>query len=320
VWLGKDSYIFRSFKMKRSFRKAGFTLLEVLMVVAMLAIVGGAIITSYGGLEDKAAKGTATHTIAAVTEAFLVYQSTEGGLPNNLETMAAATPTAPAYQAAELDNSANAVTAEELAGNLRPDKLPGKFGMQTAAAGHIAALKAAGITKIRYMDLKGNDETVADLDIKAADGTDATAVGALSGISIPQHAFEAPRPGNGRNRGRGFYLNLNADPAPTPKLAYWGDARADGTTPGGYNVIKVGGQQNHILVGLGLGNASNLVGEGVFTNLQHAPYYGNVAKHQYNHYIALIDVASSPAKLVAILDSRGDFLDEEFAEATGQKP
>ena len=64
----------------------------------------------------------------------------------------------------------------------------------------------------------------------------------------------------------------------------------------------------------------NLLGEGVFTNLQHAPYYGNVAKHQYNHYIALIDVASSPAKLVAILDSRGDFLDEEFAEATGQKP
>ena len=57
--------------MKRSLRKAGFTLLEVLMVVAMLAIVGGAIITSYGGLEDKAAKGTATHSIAAITEAFL---------------------------------------------------------------------------------------------------------------------------------------------------------------------------------------------------------------------------------------------------------
>ena len=68
--------------MKRSLRKAGFTLLEVLMVVAMLAIVGGAIITSYGGLEDKAAKGTATHAIAAITEAFwymiqqkVVYQT-----------------------------------------------------------------------------------------------------------------------------------------------------------------------------------------------------------------------------------------------------
>ncbi|HCA49733.1 MAG TPA: hypothetical protein DEP12_04935, partial [Planctomycetaceae bacterium] len=292
--------------MKRSLRKAGFTLLEVLMVVAMLAIVGGAIITSYGGLEDKAAKGTATHTIAAITEAFLVYDSTEGGLPNNLETMAAATPTSPTYVAAELDNRADAVTGEEMAGNLKPDKLPKKFGLHTASADHISALVAAGITKIRYMDAKGNNETTDDLDIKAADGSNATQVGPLSQISIPQHAFEAPRPGDGRNRGRGFYLNLVADPAPTPKLMYWGAAKADGTTAGGYDVIKVGGLNNQILVGMGLGNASNLVGEGVFTNLQHAPYYGNVAKNQYNHYIALIDVASSPAKLVAILDSRGD--------------
>ena len=307
--------------MKRSFRKAGFTLLEVLMVVAMLAIVGGAIITSYGGLEDKAAKGTATHTIAAVTEAFLVYQSTEGGLPNNLETLAAATPTAPAYQAAELDNSADAVTDEEMALFLKQDKLPGKFGLNTADAGHISALVAAGITKIRYLDKKGNNTVQQVLDIKNANGNPAE-VGPLASISIPQHAFEAPRTGLNkvRNRGRGFYLNLAAATPPTPKLMYWGDAKADGTTAGGYDVIKVGGQTNQILVGLGLGNASNLVGEGVFTNLQHAPYYGNVAKHEYNHYIALIDVASSPAKLVAILDSRGDFLDEEFAEATGQKP
>ena len=199
-------------------------------------------------------------------------------------------------------------------------KLTAKFGLHTASADHINALVAAGISKLRYMDAKGNDETVATLDIKAADGSNATQVGPLSAISIPQHAFEAPRPGDGRNRGRGYYLNLAADPAPTPKLMYWGAAKADGTTAGGYDVIKVGGQTNQILVGMGLGNASNLVGEGVFTNLQHAPYYGNVAKHQYNHYIALIDVASSPARLVAVVDSRGDFLDEEFAEATGQKP
>ncbi|MBK95120.1 MAG: hypothetical protein CMJ79_05315 [Planctomycetaceae bacterium] len=309
--------------MKRSMKKAGFTLLEVLMVVAMLAIVGGAIITSYGGLEDKAAKGTATHSIAAITEAFLVYDSTEGGLPNNLETMAAATPTNPTYIAAELDNSADAVTDEEMALFLKQDKLPKKFGLKTATADHISALVAAGITKIRYLDKKGNNTAEALLDIKNANGNPAT-VGPLAQISIPQHAFEAPRTGLNkvRNRGRGFYLNLNA--APTPKLMYWGDAgAAEGNVigpAGGYDVIKVGGQTNQILVGLGLGNASNLVGEGVFTNLQHAPYYGNVAKHEYNHYIALIDVASSPAKLVAILDSRGDFLDEEFAEATGQKP
>ena len=43
-------------------KQLGFTLLEVLMVVAMLAIVGGAIITNHGGLRDyKAATGTSAH-------------------------------------------------------------------------------------------------------------------------------------------------------------------------------------------------------------------------------------------------------------------
>ena len=65
-------------------KQVGFTLLEVLMVVAMLAIVGGAIITSYGGLERIASSGTAAHTISGVHNAFRVYLKTEQALPNNL--------------------------------------------------------------------------------------------------------------------------------------------------------------------------------------------------------------------------------------------
>ena len=117
-------------KRMRNRRASGFTLLEVLMVVAMLAIVGGAIITSYGGLEDKAAKGSATHTIAAVEEAFRVFAATEGGLPDNLESMLAATPTTPAYVAAEADNGAAAASAPAaaVAANLGA-KIAGKCDM-----------------------------------------------------------------------------------------------------------------------------------------------------------------------------------------------
>lgn len=290
--------------MKKINKRPGFTLLEVLMVVAMLAIVGGAIITSYGGLEDKAAKGTATHTIAAVEESFRLFDATEGVLPNNLESLIAATPDTPVYQAAELDNSATDATGGVQAGLLGA-KLAGKF---TYVDTDPAALIAAGINKIRYLDLKGNGAG-GTLDIKDADG-DATTVGNIADITIPQHAFEAPRPGN-KNRGRGYYVNAVA--GTTIPLAVW--------SPGdnGYNNVKVGGTPTAVLVGLGLGNASSLVGGGTFANLGHAPFYGNVAKHQYNHYIALIDISVSPAQLVAVLDSRGDFLDEEFAEATGQK-
>ena len=290
--------------MKKNNKKTGFTLLEVLMVVAMLAIVGGAIITSYGGLEDKAAKGTATHTIAAVEEAFRLFDATEGGLPNNLESLIAATPDTPVYQAGELDNAATDASGGVSAGLLGA-KIAGKF---TYVDTDPAALVAAGITKIRYLDLKGNGAG-GTLDIKDADG-DATTVGNLADITIPQHAFEAPRPGN-KNRGRGYYVN--AAGGTTIPLAVW----SPGTN--GYNNVKVGGTPTSVLVGLGLGNSSTLVGGGVFANLGHAPFYGNVAKNEYNHYVALIDINVSPAKIVAIVDSRGDFLDEEFAEATGQK-
>jgi prepilin-type N-terminal cleavage/methylation domain-containing protein len=290
--------------MKKNNKKTGFTLLEVLMVVAMLAIVGGAIITSYGGLEDKAAKGTATHTIAAVEEAFRLFDATEGGLPNNLESLIAATPDTPVYQAGELDNAATDASGGVSAGLLGA-KIAGKF---TYVDTDPAALVAAGITKIRYLDLKGNGAG-GTLDIKDADG-DATTVGSLADITIPQHAFEAPRPGN-KNRGRGYYVN--AAGGTTIPLAVW----SPGTN--GYNNVKVGGTPTSVLVGLGLGNSSTLCGGGVFANLGHAPFYGNVAKNEYNHYVALIDISVSPAKVVAIVDSRGDFLDEEFAEATGQK-
>lgn len=290
--------------MKKKNKKTGFTLLEVLMVVAMLAIVGGAIITSYGGLEDKAAKGTATHTIAAVEEAFRLFDATEGGLPNNLESLIAATPDTPVYQAGELDNAATDASGGVSAGLLGA-KIAGKF---TYVDTDPAALVAAGITKIRYLDLKGNGAG-GTLDIKDADG-DATTVGSLADITIPQHAFEAPRPGN-KNRGRGYYVN--AAGGTTIPLAVW----SPGTN--GYNNVKVGGTPTSVLVGLGLGNSSTLCGGGVFANLGHAPFYGNVAKNEYNHYVALIDISVSPAKVVAIVDSRGDFLDEEFAEATGQK-
>ena len=285
-------------------KNSGFTLLEVLMVIAMLAIVGGAIITSYGGLEDKAAKGTAIHSIAAVEEAFRLFAATEGGLPDNLESLVAATPTSPTYVAALLDNSATDATGGVSAG-LLGTKIAGKF---TYVDTDPANLVAAGMTKIRYLDLKGNGAG-GTLDIKDADGN-ATTVGNILDITNPAHAFEAPRPTN-KNRGRGYFVNLVA--GTTVPMAVW----APGNN--GYNNVKVGGNPGSVLVGLGLGNASSLIGDGVFTNLGHAPFYGNVAKHEYNHYVALVDISVSPAKLIAVLDSRGDFLDEEFAESTGQK-
>ena len=71
-------------------RQQGFTLLELLVVVALLAIIGGATLASLDGFEQKASQGTATHTIAAVEEGLRVYEVSEQRLPSDLESLACA--------------------------------------------------------------------------------------------------------------------------------------------------------------------------------------------------------------------------------------
>jgi prepilin-type N-terminal cleavage/methylation domain-containing protein len=334
---------------KRLKKKNAFTLLELLIVVAILAIIGGGMIAAYDGLEENASQASSTRDIAALDQAMRTFKVQEGSLPNNLESLIAAVPTTPAYSVTRLDSSVTAVTAPVAAAVLG-SKLAGKFTVTTITGDQAANLAEAGITEIRYIDVAGNDGLEADLNILAADGNDATNVGDIADIDIPAHAFEAPRPGNRRNRGRGFYLDMGPTitqaTADSKDLAIADVALGDSngiidsaeaqlafdaafTTAsipvavwnagGGYNNVKVGAAADAVLVAFGIGNSSSLVSGTSDVGLAHAPYYANVAKNHYNHYIALVDVNQKPAKLVAIVDSRGDFLDEEYAESTDQK-
>ena len=291
-------------------KQLGFTLLEVLMVVAMLAIVGGAIITNYAGLQDKAAAGTSAHSLSGLANAFTVFQVTEGALPNNLESLLAATPTTPAFEADIPDNAAEGATAGAFAAHLS-SSLQGKF---TVTDVNPEPLLDAGITMIRYMDLKGNNTSDGDhaLDIKGADGLP-TAVENVLEMDIPGHAFELPLSTDG-NRGRGYHVEVPAvvTAGGTIPMAVWnaGD--------NGYNNLLVGGSKTSVLVGLGIGDASSLVGGGTFTNLGDAPFHGGVARNQYNHYVALIDVSVEPARFVGVVCPNGHIIDSEFAESQGQ--
>ena len=297
--------------MKHSGNKQyGFTLLEVLMVVAMLAIVGGAIITSYGGLEQKAAVSTGVHSLAGVKNAITVYQVTEESLPNNMESLIAATPTNPVFEADIPDNAAEGATAEAFAAHLS-SSLQSKF---TITPIDPEPLLDAGITMIRYMDLAGNATTDGDHDlaIKGADGQP-TAVENVLEMDIPGHAFEIPLSTDG-NRGRGYHVEVPAvvTAGGNIPMAVWnaGD--------NGYNNLLVGGTKTSVLVALGIGDASSLVGGGTFTNLGDAPFHGGVAKNQYNHYVALIDVSVEPARFVGVVCPNGHMIDSEFAESRGQ--
>jgi len=306
-------------------RKSGFTLLELLVVVAILAIIGGGMLVAFDGLDSQAAKGVATNSIASVNQTARTFSVIERRMPDNLETLLAGTPsTTPGYVASEFDFVADDVTSVEQAG-LLGSKLAGKFGVRTLTPDQVQNLIDAGVTRLRYLDLEGNDDTTSDLTITAADGTVATNVGPISQISIPQHAFEPPRPGDGRNRGRGYALDLTAADPASVELAVWSDQDPSAPTDL-YNNQKVGARPDAVLVMLGVGNKSDIVsadddGLGAVGNARFAsaPFYGDVAKNEYNHYILLVDVNQNPARIITVVDPRGDFLDEEFAETTGQK-
>jgi len=323
-------------KNQRYNRQGGFTLLELLIVVAILAIIGGALLAAYSGLTGIAANGVATNTISSTSQAMQTFKAVERSYPDGLESLIAATPVGAAHSVPEADSLATSVTSGALT-NMLGSKLAGKLGVADLSFAQVKSLEAAGIETMRYIDILGDDEEIATLTILAADGDPAANVGPLSEISIPTHAFDSPRPGDGRNRGRGFALNLNAvlagqaetaDAAASGVPAAIWDMSADDNTTGtfadleidGYDNVKVTANPEAILVALGIGNFSQLVNtDSNVKYLGNAPIYGKVDRNEYAHYIALFDVSGDEAQFVAVIDSRGDFLDEEFAEATGQK-
>lgn len=325
----------------------GFTLLEMLVVVGIIAVIGGAMISSFGGQEAKAGRGVATQTLAGVESAMRINVAVNGVLPNNLESLVcldsalAAHPTGAAVIDGPPPSPFTAGAASKFGGL---SDLPGvggglgagiaiKFNLREIPSGMGTALIQAGIASLRYAEGESCDtDPATPAALKGPAGAPFPQA-SLAAIDIPNHAFEEPRPGTlgQHNRGRGFARTVDFAGATTPALLVW-----DRGPVNGYNNVKVGGGPDDVLIGLGLGNASDAVGdEGA--PFAKAPFYGGqLARDKYSHYVLLVKVGrdidgdlttvlpvdhfpASVATLVAVVDPRGDFLDEEMAEFTGQK-
>lgn len=334
-------------------KQGGFTLLELLVVVGIMAVLGGAMISSFGGQEEKAARGAATQTIAGIEDALRIYKSVNDVLPADMESLAclpqgldtAALAALTANNTASTDGSTaiditqsykfgGQTNASGFGGGLGK-KVADKFDLLKLTSETATALQDAGIVSARYAETAACDNPVADGNT-ATDATQGgnTVTGDLVGISIPTHAFEDFREGTGRNRGRGFSQSIATD---VPVMVW--KAGNDG-----YNNTKLGAGATDVLIGLGIGQASDLVG-GINSPFAKAPFYGQVGKDKYSHYIALVNIGSTEptaatsvldmidesdsnansaliegaAFVQAVIDPRGDFLDEEVAEFSGQK-
>jgi prepilin-type N-terminal cleavage/methylation domain-containing protein len=329
-----------SINARHSKSSSGFTLLELLVVVAVIAIIGGAMISSLGGQTTKAARGVATGSIAGVENAVRIFNAIEGELPNELESLVCLDagltdhPTAVQNRSSQASEVAGS-QATKFGGASNNNQEGGGLGLKVADKFDLllidnSALVAAGMSSLRYAELLSCDTDVATQNTAStADNGAAFPAASLALLNIPSHAFEDPRTGSGRNRGRGFSKPLTDTAASNVSaLMVW---KNGGTA--GYNNVKVGAGSNDVLVGLGVGQASELV-TGAAAQFGKAPYYGDLAKDKYPHYILLVKIGedldndltdltdftpAGAASIKAVVDARGDFLDEEFAEFTGQK-
>ena len=337
--------------MKKTMKKSYFTLLELLIVVAILAIIAGGVVSSFTNIEENAAQSQAARDIAAVDNALQIFAAFESGIPDNVDTLlqsdiSSATPTADASSgdtfvdvtelgtvrvASAIDN--RSITAFD--GSNAGGGLAGKVTPRFLTTQQVENLQDAGLSTVRFIDATLDDNDSSTTGDAFVFGTAAAPTGdyLIDSMDIPQNYFDAPRSNTG-NRGRGFAVDVSvtaATVAANVEFAVWsgqttgnddgGQADNSGVQPTAlYNNAKVGAKPNAVLVAFGLGSTNSLVGKDAKYGLTSGmPYYANVEQNEYNNYIMLVDVTQRPAKVVAVIDSKGDFRAEEFSEYLDQK-
>lgn len=312
-------------------KQGGFTLLELLVVVAILAIIAGAVISSLDGQEELAAQKTTVHTMAALESGLKVYNVSQKRLiPGNLDSLLTTDETPDTNDGSltaagvaggnsvVLGNPNNSNVAR-VGGGLTADLADNLF-VATITSGAVGyeKLKDAGLTSLRYAYAN-----VADDDETTTVTVDSVTFGdeELVEVTKPNLIFRTPLiEDNEWEYGAGAEVDFT-DNDEDMKIAILEEAG------------EITGDENDIVAVFGIGSDSDLIGDIV----ARAPADGNAGPDKYGHYSMAVKIATcdvenvdcedptnwqendEPAQVVAILDAGGDAYDDEVAEARGNE-
>jgi len=282
-------------ELKAKFRKLkgkqrGFTLLELLVVVAILAAIAG---TATLALQDTDARAAAAAHVAMMDElnkGIRTYKALNKEFPNNFDSLMMATTDTPDLTdlgtvgfAGTVDDAAAATPVqvfgnEELAGVGYENPLIAIEDVELVQtpAGVVEAMGEVGLTSVRVVDTTATpDDSV---------GLNCTNLPEL--ISGRTNAVVAGNIFVGATvNGCGVTANI----VDNAYLPYWtgGSERITGTAEDDTAYDTAG---NRAFLALGVGPASNLFDTTTLGGMTSVPVYRHVSADQYNRFIAIYAV------------------------------
>jgi prepilin-type N-terminal cleavage/methylation domain-containing protein len=298
--------------LKLKLKQGGFTLLELLVVVAILAAIAG---TASIALQDTDARAAAAAHVAMMDElnkGIRTYRVlNKNTLPNNYDSLLVSSAT---------------VTSAAVTGSVISIAAIDDVSPVALTADMVGVLDAGGITALQYVDA-----TLASVD---ADGiatttlcTDANLraiVGSRANHYVAGNIFLTPS-GNGCGTAHTLVAGDTA--------AFWtgGQERIIGqpTTLVEFDGTNLATATGKAFMAVGLGPASNLFNANELGGMTSVPVYRHVSATEYNRFIALFDLgsfdgsgsitASDQVVLAGVVDGAGDTKEEELGEWDGSR-
>lgn len=309
--------------MKRINKQGGFTLLELLVVVAIIAIIAGAVISAISGQEERAGQGVALHTMGALENSVRQFDVLNGGLPSGLDSLVCAdltttTNTGTLTNEEVLGASSGDADGDGVLDGGLADGLVGKVLLRDIPDFAAANVIAAGITSLRYAELDACDDDEATTNTI---GTATVGDDEIAEVLANTLFWDAEAGGAGAD------VSLAANQvAPVVILSDPTDI----------------GQADDTVVGVfGVGNFSEMSTSDNVNVISRGPVDGNVDGdgQYYSHFSIAIKLGETGVaatltqaamddsttaefdedeiEIVAILDSDGDNFDDEVAEFAG---
>ncbi len=331
-------FLKRVFSYKKKIKnQKGFTLLELLIVVAILATIAGTASMAYNDIDKRASAAAHVAMMDELNKGVRTYRAVQRDvLPTRFDSLLTA------GGATAASNVATSVTNEALATlgfSVEEAAAAGTFGSDAAIIQMTTAVRTlladSGVTALRAINELGEpgDFNSAATPPENCDNANIkNLIESKANMVVAGNVFLSPK-GNGC--GASFDMTATS-PVAEPYGVFWvGDTeRLTGEETSSAITVFEGGNltaaNSPAMLLLGMGPSSSLFDGRISGGMTTVPVYRHVAAHEYNRFILVLNVGDFVAgsssitvaekvHVVAIVDGALDTKEEELGEWDGQR-